>query len=32
MASLTTLTGVLGRTHAAHLLRRATFGPTINQN
>ena len=31
MASLTKITGVLGRKHAAHLLRRATFGPTINQ-
>jgi uncharacterized protein (DUF1800 family) len=29
MASLDELTGVLGRTQAAHLLRRATFGPTI---
>ena len=29
MASLNEITGVLGRTHAAHLLRRATFGPTI---
>ena len=31
MASLTKIFGVLGRKHAAHLLRRATFGPTINQ-
>ncbi len=31
MASLKKITGVLGRKHAAHLLRRATFGPTINQ-
>ena len=31
MASLAKITGVLGRKHAAHLLRRATFGPTINQ-
>ncbi len=29
MASLTEITGVLGRKRAAHLLRRATFGPTI---
>jgi len=29
MASLTQITGVLGRKRAAHLLRRATFGPTI---
>ncbi len=29
MASLTEITGVLGRNRAAHLLRRATFGPTI---
>jgi len=31
MASLNEITGVLGRTHAAHLLRRSTFGPTINE-
>jgi uncharacterized protein (DUF1800 family) len=31
MASLNEFTGVLGRTLAAHLLRRATFGPTIQQ-
>ena len=31
MASLTEITGVLGRKRAAHLLRRATFGPTIPQ-
>jgi len=31
MASLKEITGVLGRTFAAHLLRRATFGPTINE-
>ena len=29
MASLTEISGVLGRKRAAHLLRRATFGPTI---
>jgi len=29
MASLDEISGVLGRTQAAHLLRRATFGPTI---
>ncbi len=29
MASLTEITGVLGRKRAAHLLRRSTFGPTI---
>jgi len=29
MASLNEITGVLGRKRAAHLLRRATFGPTI---
>ena len=29
MASLTEITGELGRKRAAHLLRRATFGPTI---
>jgi len=29
MASLTEITGVLGRRRAAHLLRRATYGPTI---
>lgn len=28
---LTPYTGVLGPSRAAHLLRRATFGPTINQ-
>lgn len=28
---LTTFTGVLGPTRAAHLLRRATFGPTAEQ-
>ena len=28
MASLDEITGVLGRTRAAHLLRRSTFGPT----
>ena len=31
MASLTKISGVLGRKHASHLLRRATFGPTISQ-
>jgi len=31
MASLTEITGVLGPVRAAHLLRRATFGPTIPQ-
>lgn len=31
MASLTKISGVLGRSYAAHLLRRASFGPTINQ-
>ncbi len=31
MASLTEISGVLGRKRAAHLLRRATFGPTIPQ-
>ncbi|MEN8230032.1 MAG: DUF1800 family protein [Bacteroidota bacterium] len=31
MASLNEISGVLGRTFAAHLLRRATFGPTINE-
>jgi len=31
MASLTKFSGVLGPTFAAHLLRRASFGPTINQ-
>lgn len=31
MASLNEHTSVLGRKHAAHLLRRATFGPTISQ-
>jgi len=31
MASLTEITGVLGRKRAAHLLRRSTFGPTIPQ-
>jgi len=31
MASLTEITGVLGRKRAAHLLRRATFGPTISE-
>ncbi len=31
MASLNEITGVLGRTQAAHLLRRATFGPTIQE-
>lgn len=31
MASLAEITGVLGRKRAAHLLRRATFGPTIPQ-
>ncbi len=29
MASLNEITGVLGSVRAAHLLRRATFGPTI---
>lgn len=29
MASLNEITGVLGSARAAHLLRRATFGPTI---
>lgn len=29
MASLNSITGVLGPKRAAHLLRRATFGPTI---
>ena len=29
MASLTEISGELGRKRAAHLLRRATFGPTI---
>lgn len=31
MASLTEITGNLGTDRAAHLLRRATFGPTIAQ-
>ena len=31
MASLTEITGTLGTDRAAHLLRRATFGPTIAQ-
>ena len=31
MASLTEITGILGTDRAAHLLRRATFGPTIAQ-
>ncbi|PID91427.1 MAG: hypothetical protein CSA96_08460 [Bacteroidetes bacterium] len=31
MASLTEITGVLGKARAAHLLRRATFGPTIQE-
>jgi len=31
MASLTKISGVLGSTLAAHLLRRATFGPTLSQ-
>jgi uncharacterized protein (DUF1800 family) len=31
MASLTKFSGVLGSTLAAHLLRRATFGPTLSQ-
>jgi uncharacterized protein (DUF1800 family) len=31
MASLNEITGVLGRKRAAHLLRRATFGPTITE-
>ncbi|MFH0757228.1 MAG: DUF1800 family protein [Bacteroidota bacterium] len=31
MASLQKFTGILGRPNAAHLLRRATFGPTIAQ-
>jgi uncharacterized protein (DUF1800 family) len=31
MASLTEITGTLGTEKAAHLLRRATFGPTIAQ-
>ncbi|MEN8203604.1 MAG: DUF1800 family protein [Bacteroidota bacterium] len=31
MASLTKISGVLGPGFAAHLLRRATFGPTIDQ-
>ena len=31
MASLNEITGVLGRTRAAHLLRRCTFGPTISE-
>jgi len=31
MASLTEITGTLGTERAAHLLRRATFGPTIAQ-
>ena len=34
MASLNPVSGALGRRRAAHLLRRATFGPTkqeINQ-
>ncbi len=31
MASITKISGVLGRKHAAHLLRRTTFGPTIPQ-
>lgn len=31
MASLNEITGVLGRARAAHLLRRATFGPTISE-
>jgi len=30
MASLNPITGVLGQQKAAHLLRRATFGPNIN--
>ncbi len=30
MASLNEIPGVLGRINAAHLLRRATFGPTSN--
>ncbi len=29
MATLNEITGVLGRSRSAHLLRRATFGPTI---
>lgn len=31
MASLNEFTGTLGRSFAAHLLRRATFGPTIQE-
>ncbi|MCK4747395.1 MAG: DUF1800 family protein, partial [Bacteroidales bacterium] len=31
MASLNEFTDVLGRSHAAHLLRRATFGPTVSE-
>lgn len=31
MASLNEFTGVLGRARAAHLLRRASFGPTIQE-
>jgi len=31
MASLNEITGILGRTRAAHLLRRCTFGPTISE-
>ena len=31
MDSLNEITGVLGRTFAAHLLRRTTFGPTIQE-
>jgi len=30
MASLDEITGTLGRTRAAHLLRRTTFGPTVS--
>ncbi len=30
MASLNEISGTLGRARAAHLLRRSTFGPTIN--
>jgi len=29
MASLTPITGPLGKQRAAHLLRRATMGPTL---
>ncbi len=31
MAFLDEISGVLGRKHAAHLLRRASFGPTIQE-